>query len=81
MDVLVGTEQGHPMSPELCKLYLLEMSADIYSCPETAMPELNEIRTSHLLWADDLVLLALDAESMQKLIIAVTNTAYFGGSQ
>ena len=29
LDVLVGTEQGNPMSPELFKIYLLDLSDDL----------------------------------------------------
>ena len=72
-DILIGTEQGHPMSPELFKIYLLEMSSELDSCPDTAVPELNGVSISHLLWADDLVLLALDGLSLQRLIDTVHN--------
>ena len=53
-DVKVGTEQGHPMSPELFKLYIYELSE-----------KLEEL-DYNLLWADDLILLALDAETLQR---------------
>ena len=71
IDVLSGTEQGHPMSPELFKCYLLDMSKDLDDTYVTALPELNGISLSHLLWADDLVLLALDTFSLQQLINTV----------
>ena len=29
IDILIGTEQGHPMSPELFKTYLLDRSIDL----------------------------------------------------
>ena len=32
------------------------------------MPELNSVQVTHLLWADDLVLLALDPESLQSML-------------
>ena len=32
------------------------------------VPALNDVRISHLLWADDLVLLDLNAESLQKIL-------------
>ena len=68
IDILIGTEQGHPMSPELFKIYLLDLSIDLNDTEGLNMPQLNGTDVSHLLWADDLVLLALDAGSLQKLI-------------
>ena len=52
-----GTEQGHPLSPDLFKLYIRDLSPqlDQENCPKL----LNQL-VSHLLWADDLILLALD---------------------
>ena len=68
IEILVGTEQGHPMSPELFKIYLLDLSIDLNDMIGLNLPELNGVMISHLLWADDLVLLALDAKSLQTLI-------------
>ena len=68
IDILIGTEQGHPMSPELFKIYLLDLSIDLNDTEGLSTPQLNGMDISHLLWADDLVLLALDAQSLQKLI-------------
>ena len=69
IDILVGTEQGHPMSPELFKLYIMDLSDTIKNIETTLkLPTLNDHNLSHLLWADDLVLIALDSESLQKLI-------------
>ena len=68
IDVTIGTEQGHPMSPELFKLYIHELSLRLSDIEELQVPLLNGFPVSHLLWADDLVLLALDAESLQKLL-------------
>ena len=69
IDVLIGTEQGHPMSPELFKCYLIDLSKDLNNnISELDLPELNGILMSHLLWADDLVLLALSKASLQILI-------------
>ena len=71
MEVLTGTEQGHPMSPELFKCYLLELSEDLNKTANVESPELHSARLTHLLWADDLVLLALDRSSLQTLIETV----------
>ena len=67
-EVLIGIEQGHPMSPELFKGYPLHLSNELNQYEQLQLPELNELNISHLLWADDLVLLALDEDSLQKLI-------------
>ena len=65
----MGTEQGHPMSPELFKLYTLDFSRRIKEIENTVtVPCLNESKLSHLLWADDLILLALNEESLQILL-------------
>ena len=68
IDILIGTEQGHPMSPELFKIYLLDLSIDLNEILGLNIPKLNGELISHLLWADDLVLLALDQRSLQVLI-------------
>ena len=68
IDVTIGTEQGHPMSPELFKVYIHELSIRLEQIEELNVPILNGIKVSHLLWADDLVLLALDALSLQSLL-------------
>ena len=69
LDVLIGTEQGHPMSPELFKCYLLDLSTNLNSnISDLDIPELNGILITHLLWADDLVLFALSKKSLQTLI-------------
>ena len=62
-DISKGTEQGHPLSPDLFKIYIRDLSPqlDHENCPKL----LNQL-ISHLLWADDLILLALDPETLQK---------------
>lgn len=64
--VMRGTEQGHPLSPDLFKLFIRDLSSAFNSIGD--YPYLNETLINHLLWADDLVLLALDQESLQKNI-------------
>ena len=66
IDIFVGTEQGHPLSPELFKIYINDLSASLNSIKDIAVPSLNGRRVTHLLWADDLVLLALNKEALQK---------------
>ena len=58
-----GTEQGHPLSPDLFKIYIKDLSPrlDFDNCPKL----LNTL-VSHLLWADDLIILALDPATLQK---------------
>ena len=57
---LIETEQGHPMSPELFKIFIHDLSVRLSNIEELNAPLLNGTKISHLLWADDLVLLALD---------------------
>ena len=68
IDVLCGTEQGHPMSPELFKCFVHQLSEDLNNLDDVEVPALNSQRVTHLLWADDLVLLALNPESLQKML-------------
>ena len=57
-----GTEQGHPLSPDLFKVFLSDLSPllERLNCPDL----MGKI-VSHLLWADDLVLFALDPKTLQ----------------
>jgi hypothetical protein len=69
IDVLCGTEQGHPMSPELFKCFVHQLSEDLNQTDKAIeAPLLNSERITHLLWADDLVLLALNPESLQRML-------------
>lgn len=65
--VQIGTEQGHPLSPEFFKMFLDEMSRLLNNMPG-AFPELAGTQINHLLWADDIVLLALERSSMENLL-------------
>ena len=59
-----GTEQGHPLSPDLFKIFIQEISS-LFKSSVVNYPALNSNIVSHLLWADDLVLLSLDAKGLQ----------------
>jgi hypothetical protein len=61
--MLRGTEQGHPLSPDLFKIFIHELSSLLKSTGN--YPNLSNTIVSHLLWADDLVLMALDPKSLQ----------------
>ena len=54
IDILCGTEQGHPMSPELFKLFINDLSERLNNVCGISVPVLDETEVSHLLWADDL---------------------------
>ena len=75
IDVTIGTEQGHPMSPELFKVFIHDLSVQLDSIEGLDVPLMDGLKISHLLWADDLVLLALDAASLQKLLDCLNNYA------
>jgi hypothetical protein len=66
-DIAAGAEQGHPRSPELFNCYIHELSVRLNNIPGITN-HLNQLNVTHLLWADDLVLLALNKESLQKMI-------------
>ena len=59
-----GTEQGHPLSPDLFKLFLKDLSP-ILEIEFPNCPTLGDTIVSHLLWADDLIILALDQITLQ----------------
>ena len=65
--VRIGTEQGHPLSPEFFKMFLDEMS-QLLNSSKGLFPVLGGRDVNHLLWADDIVLLALDSGSMNSLL-------------
>ena len=68
IEVICGTEQGHPMSPELFKCFIHQLSKDLNSIEGLNVPLLGTAKVTHLLWADDLVLLALDKGSLQAML-------------
>ncbi|NQZ52225.1 MAG: reverse transcriptase family protein [Moritella sp.] len=67
-----GVEQGHPLSPELFKIYILDLSHELEKILGN-LPHLKDTKISHLLWADDLVLLALDEPTLQSTLDVLTN--------
>ena len=62
-----GVEQGHPLSPELFKIFIHDLSLKLNSIIKE-IPELNGTHISHLFWADDLVLLSLSEKTLQILV-------------
>ena len=62
MPIEKGTEQGHPLSPDLFKIFLSDLSPLF---EQSNCPELMGKIISHLLWADDLIILALDRNTLQ----------------
>lgn len=65
INVTIGTEQGHPLSPELFKMFIHDFSTRRMNIEDLSVPLLNCFPMSHLLSTDDLILLALDAKSLQ----------------
>ena len=47
-EILAGTEQGYPMSPELFKIYIHDLSLKLNSLDDPNVPLLNEIPVTHL---------------------------------
>ena len=60
-----GTEQGHTLSPEFFKSYMQDATPLLNF---GNVPLLGDTPLSHLLWADDLVLMALDLNTAQELL-------------
>ena len=56
IDVTIGTEKGHPLSPELFKIFIHDLSVKLSNIKDFNAPLLHGTKISHLLWADDLVL-------------------------
>ena len=67
--VCKGTEQGHPLSPDLFKLFLNDLSELLnLNNINGNCPKLMCTLVTHLLWADDLILLSLDPVTCQAQI-------------
>ena len=66
--VETGTEQGHTLSPELFKIYVHSLSERLNNLDNLDCPILDGNVITHLLWADDLVLMALDKQSLQRML-------------
>ena len=73
INVEVGTGQGHWMSPELLKMFIHDLSTELNSLISIKARMLSVTTINHLLWADDLVLIALDAVSLQALLNVLSN--------
>ena len=59
------------MSPEFSKIFIFELS-DLLNIPGN-IPILDTTKISHLLWADDLILIALDENSLQTMLDQLNN--------
>ena len=68
------------MSPELFKLFIHDLSIALEAIDELDLPQLNGFKVIHLLWADDLVLLALDPGSLKKLLDCLCEYADTGAN-
>ena len=64
-----GTEQGHPLSPELFKIFLFDLSPLLDNgTGSSENPSLRNIKVTHLLFADDLIMLSLSRKAAQKQV-------------
>lgn len=70
IDIGKGTEQGHTLSPELFKSYMQDVTPLLN---HGNVPLLGDTLLTHLLWADDLVLMALDLDTAQQLFTTFVN--------
>ena len=66
-----GVEQGHPLSPELFKMFIIDLTEALNDCISDTSLDFLDLMTmiiNHLLWADDLILLGLNEKTLQHLI-------------
>ena len=56
------------MSPELFKCFVHALSEELNEIHNIEVSLINFVRVTHLFWADDLVLLALNPESLHKML-------------
>ena len=54
--------------PRAVKFSVYQLSVDLKDLDDVRVPTRNEIKGRNLLWADDLVLLALNGENLQKML-------------
>ena len=69
---MVGTEQGHPLSPEFFKIYIHELSV-ILDNVSGDHPLLWNKKVNHLLWADDLVAMSLNSDDLNALLKSIND--------
>ncbi|MCG8432281.1 MAG: reverse transcriptase family protein, partial [Candidatus Omnitrophica bacterium] len=65
-----GVKQGEPLSPALFNLYVNDLSKKLDMVAES--PSLGPELVSHLLWADDLVILSTSSRSLQNKLDVLT---------
>ena len=50
IEIELGTEQGHPLSPELFKIFIHDLSRQLNEIGGLKSPDLNNVTINHLLW-------------------------------
>ena len=64
--VINGVRQGGVLSPQLFAIYMDDLSVCLTQCKAGCL--LNETVTNHIVYADDLCLMALSAITLQKML-------------
>ena len=70
IQITKGVHQGNVLSPLLFNIFMNDINDDIM---ESDVPELNNLKISHLLYADDLLLLATSEKGLQQKIDSINN--------
>ena len=79
IEILCGTEQGHPMSPELFKCFIHHLSVDLNHISGLSTSTLNSMQVTHLLWVDGILLLGLDPISLQAMLDTLSSYCIYWG--
>ena len=64
----VEQNRGTPCLLSYLNVSIHQLSVDLNNVTDNMVPELNSVQVTHLLWADDQVLLALDYNSLQSML-------------
>lgn len=65
----VGVRQGDPVSPNLFKMYINDIAEYLFTNADT--PSINDVNIGHLMYADDIILLACNEKDLQKSVQGV----------